>query len=200
MVLFEKVPLMQATAWGAFTASAVALFVSWLNGRREHRERQRAEEADAAQVLIDEVTHDGVWIRNHSSMYVTGVQVRKAKMIARTPDFTPVMEWVAQWTEVTPLLAPKKRTYCQLKWEPAPGLPHDSPAPPERFVTSPWDIQFTFFDSRGVGWKRTGHDRPKVRKMVVHEPDGSCWWKPTTWKLIAKWREPVELIHVKRDL
>lgn len=90
---------MQPAAWGAlgsFTASFVALFVSWLNGRREHRARQRAEQADAAQVLIDEVTHDGVWIRNHSSMYITDVQVRQAKMTARTPDFTPVMEWVAQ--------------------------------------------------------------------------------------------------------
>ena len=133
-------------------------------------------------------------------MYVTDVQVRKAKMTAVTSDGTPVMEWAARWSEVTALLAPKNRAHCQLKWEPAPDLPRDSPEPPKHLVTSPWSIQFTFLDERGVAWKRTGHARPEVRKSVVYAPDGQRWWKPTTWKPIAKWREPVELIYVKRDL
>ncbi|MFJ2008365.1 hypothetical protein [Streptomyces chartreusis] len=193
---------MKAAAWGAlgsFTASAVALFVTWLNGRREHKARLREEEAEARQVLIDEVTHHGVWIKNHSAMYVTTVQVQKAKLTALYGTDRIPVEYVATGGEVAPVLEPQTRAFCAVEWKPAPDSPENAPTLPKHLIPSPWSIRFTYFDSRGTPWKRTGHHPPERRKIYSHVP-GARWWKPKTWKVVARWLEPVELISVKRDL
>ncbi|MFE6398133.1 hypothetical protein [Streptomyces alboflavus] len=64
------------SAWGSFTASGIALYIAWLNGRRDHRARLRAERAEARQVLVEYAgRYPGIIVTNRTMLAVTGLFV-----------------------------------------------------------------------------------------------------------------------------
>lgn len=175
-------PPMQAAAWGAigsFTASGIALFLSWVNGRREHQARELAERAVARQVLIERVTAKGVCIANHTTMHVTDLRLERA-ILGHTDEISgDLLRWVFTG-DTEPLVPPGERAYYTWEWTPAAVNPN-APSPPEDLVPRHLQIRYSFRDAQGVRWARNGYG-PPWRVLVVSRHDRT-WLRSPVWKI-----------------
>ncbi|MFF7260674.1 hypothetical protein ACFZCL_10370 [Streptomyces sp. NPDC008159] len=182
---------MQAAAWGAlgsFTASVVALYVSWANGRRERRARDSAQEVDARQVIIEHVSKSTLHIANHTAMNVTDVRLERIiqwhdeqRWEAETYSTMWSLKnasgaWQGRWIGGCVLLPPGQVTACEFHWK--ASAPTTRGQPPSAMP----DLQhvlYSFRDGHGLKWERLGHGPPLRRELETLGTQLS--WHPATW-------------------
>lgn len=177
--------------WGPFVASLVALFVAWVTGRREHRARQRAEEANACLIMPTELSTTQVVIANRSSMHVTALQLLSVT-VAVPIDPPYVRSWTGEAMKqpgsrvsLVLLLPPGETATFRLQWKPSSGeSAHALPHPTSVTDVSPV-VKFSFKDARGVRWARLNWGRPAMSQREAKASRRRPWTWARGWR---NWR------------
>lgn len=170
-------------AWGPFVASLVALFVAWVTGRREHRARQRSEEADARLVMPNELSTTQIVVANRGSMHVTALHLLSVATL-----FPVAAGKVRGWTgeamaqpgtrvPIVPVLPPGETATFRLQRKPSNGNPTDALPHPASITDVVPLVMFAYRDARSARWVRLNWGRPARSQRE----DTASWQKPWTW-------------------
>lgn len=176
---------------GPVLASVVALYVAYLNGRRDRRARDREHEAEARQVL-GHFTGDGVelmgaWpsvtVTNHTAMHVTDVGLVRAVSARFDEQSNELQFWLGKTDAFFQLVAPGESVSFPLQWLPSDEVTAVPALDPDDLFDP--GLTISFRDGRGERWRRKDYGRPVRDELTI--------------RAFVTWRNPIESLRGVRS-